>query len=169
MFLSDQTYVENVVNVLDPERTRIRGILYSARFEHDYIKRSPDSSRPPKDLTALYPFCVLKERALGCGFTLPLIIDDETRMWPSDQHDNIIVVKSQTGHSLWNVNLFPLIQETLMNIHQDFFRQLDSWRSKHMEAAQNGLICTREPPSSIGIYKTYLRSMFRDMIAARRN
>ncbi|KAI8138435.1 hypothetical protein BJV82DRAFT_523411 [Fennellomyces sp. T-0311] len=167
--LGDQNYVENVVNVLDPDRTRVRGILYSARFEHDYIKRSPDPSRPPKDLTALYPYCALKERALGCGFTLPLIIDDETRMWPSDQHDNIIVVKSQTGNPLWNVNLFPLIQETLMNIHQDFFRQLDSWRSKHMEAAQNGLICTREPPSSIGIYKTYLRSMFRDMIAARRN
>lgn len=156
------------MQVLDPQRTRIRGILYSARFEHDYIKRSPDPGRPPKDLLALYSFCALRDKSLGSEFSLPLILDDETRMWPTDQHDNIIVVKQQANSSVWNVNLFPVVQETLAYIHQEFFRQFDSWKSKVFEAQQNGTVCTREPPSAIAIYKTYLRSILRDIIAARR-
>lgn len=164
--ISDQNYVDNVVNALDPQRNRIRGILYSARSEHDYIKRSPDPSRPPKDLLALYSFCALKDGSLGSAFTLPLILDDETRMWPSEQRDNIIVVRSQQNANVWNVPLFPVIQETLAHVHQEFFRQLDLWHSKQLEAEQNGTVCVREPPSAIGIYKTYLRHLLSDMIAA---
>ncbi|KAI8341668.1 NLI interacting factor-like phosphatase-domain-containing protein [Chlamydoabsidia padenii] len=162
--LGDQYYVENVVDVLDPQRTRIRGILYSARSEHDYIKRSHEPGRPPKDLLALFSFCALKDKSLGSSLTLPLILDDETRMWPLEQHDNIIEVKQQANSDAWNVSLFPVIQETLAHVHMEFFRQLDSWYNKHLEAEQNGAICTREPPSAVGIYKTYLRHMLRDMI-----
>jgi hypothetical protein len=114
---SDQNYVENVVNVLDPQRTRIRGILYSARSEHDYIKRSPDPGRPPKDLLALYSFCALKDKSIGSSFSLPLILDDETRMWPTDQHDNIIEVKGQLNSPVWSVCLFPHVQDVLSHVH----------------------------------------------------
>ncbi|KAI9309182.1 hypothetical protein BJ944DRAFT_154818 [Cunninghamella echinulata] len=162
--LGDQNYVDNVVSVLDPQRTRIRGILYSARSEHDYIKKSPDPGRPPKDLLALYSFCALKDKSLGSSFTLPLIIDDETRMWPTEQCDNIIEVKQQCNTDVWSVSLFPAVQETLYHIHVEFFRQLDTWYNKHLEAEQNGTICTRGPPSAVGIYKTYLRHILRDRI-----
>ncbi|KAI8379104.1 uncharacterized protein BYT42DRAFT_593378 [Radiomyces spectabilis] len=163
--LGDQSYVDNVVNVLDPQRTRIRGILYSARSEHDYIKRSPYPGRPPKDLLALYSFCALKNNTLGSSYSLPLILDDETRMWPGEQHDNIIVVKAQCNTDVWTVPLFPVVRDTLAHVHQEFFRQLDSWHAKQAEAEQNGVPCTREPPSAITIYKVYLRNILRDMIA----
>ncbi|KAI8084654.1 NLI interacting factor-like phosphatase-domain-containing protein [Halteromyces radiatus] len=162
--LGDQNYVENVVEVLDPQRTRIRGILYSARSEHDFIKQSHEPGRPPKDLRALYSFCALQDKSLGSAFTLPLILDDETRMWPTEQHDNIIEVKQQLGSEAWNVSLFPVVQETLAHIHMEFFRQLDTWYSKQVEAENNGYPFTREPPSALAIYKTYLRHMLRDMI-----
>ncbi|ORX58108.1 hypothetical protein DM01DRAFT_1318835 [Hesseltinella vesiculosa] len=165
--LGDQNYVDNVVNVLDPQRTRIRGILYSARSEHDYIKRSPEPGRPPKDLLALFSFCTQKDKSLGSAYTLPLILDDEMRMWPSEQHDNIVVVKNQANADHWNVLLFPVIQETLQHIHGEFFRQLDSWYNKQHEAEVNGLPFYREPPSAVGIYKTYLRHMLRDLITTR--
>ncbi|KAI9319727.1 hypothetical protein BX666DRAFT_1319475 [Dichotomocladium elegans] len=165
--LGDQNYVDNVVNVLDPQRTRIRGILYSARVEHDYIKRSYDTDRPPKNLMTLYPFYALDRHTLGWGSTLPLIIDDETRMWPNDQHDNIIVVRNQGNNNLWTVCLFPHVQEALGHIHQEFFRQLDTWMARMKESEQNGLVFSRPPPSAVGIYKTMLRSLFRDKIASR--
>ncbi|KAI8997272.1 NLI interacting factor-like phosphatase-domain-containing protein [Pilobolus umbonatus] len=163
--LGDQNYVENVVNVLDPQRTRIRGILYSARSEHDYIKRSPDPGRPPKDLLALYSFCALKDKSIGSAFSLPIILDDETRMWPSDQHDNIIEVKNQMKSVVWTVSLFPVVQDTLAFVHSEFFRQFDIWYTKQQEAEQFGTVCTRQPPSAISIYKTYLRHILRDMIS----
>ncbi|RCI04192.1 RNA polymerase II [Rhizopus stolonifer] len=163
--LGDQNYVENVVEVLDPNRTRIRGILYSARMEHDYIKKSPDPGRPPKDLLALYSFCALKDRSIGSAFSLPLILDDETRMWPVDQHDNIIEVISQRNAPVWSVSLFPVVKDTLEHIHAQFFRQFDSWTAKCQEAEQYGTVCTRLPPSAVAIYKTYLRHILRDLIA----
>ncbi|KAG2202543.1 hypothetical protein INT47_012537, partial [Mucor saturninus] len=163
--LGDQNYVENVVNVLDPQRTRIRGILYSARSEHDYIKKSPDPGRPPKDLLALYSFCALKDKSIGSSFSLPLILDDETRMWPLEQHDNIIEVKGQANIPVWSVSLFPVVQDTLAYVHQEFFRQLDIWYAKVHEAEQYGVTFTRQPPSATSVYKTYLRHILRDMIA----
>ncbi|KAI8639866.1 hypothetical protein BD408DRAFT_349057 [Parasitella parasitica] len=163
--LGDETYVENVVKVLDPQGVRIRGINYSARSEHDYIKRSPDKGRPPKDLLALYSFCAIKDRSLGSSFQLPLILDDETRMWPVDQIDNIIEVTSQRDSPVWSVSLFPVVKDTLQYVHQEFFRQYDIYVQKWLEAEQYGVVCTRLPPSAVGIYKTYLRHILRDMIA----
>ncbi|KAI8327678.1 hypothetical protein EDC96DRAFT_88944 [Choanephora cucurbitarum] len=163
--LGDQNYVENVVEVLDPNRTRIRGILYSARMEHDYIKKSPDPGRPPKDLLALYSFCALKDRSFGSAFSLPLILDDETRMWPLEQQDNIIEVMSQRNAPVWTVSLFPVVKDTLEFIHAQFFRQFDMWNAKCQEAEQVGTVYTRPPPSAVAIYKAHLRSLMRDMIA----
>ncbi|KAI9485687.1 MAG: hypothetical protein EXX96DRAFT_16356 [Benjaminiella poitrasii] len=166
--LGDQNYVENVVKVLDPHGTRIRGILYSARNEHDYIKKSPDPSRPPKDLLALYSFCALKDRSIGSAFTLPLILDDETRMWPQEQHDNIIEVTHDRSAPCWSVSLFPVVKDTLEWVHQEFFRQFDNWYARCQEAEQFGTVCTKLPPSAVDIYKTYLRHILRDMIAKGR-
>ncbi|OAC99454.1 hypothetical protein MUCCIDRAFT_92743 [Mucor lusitanicus CBS 277.49] len=164
--LGDQTYVENVVKVLDPQGVCIRGINYSARSEHDYIKRSPDPGRPPKDLLALYSFCALKDKSLGSSFQLPLILDDETRMWPADQIDNIIEVTHQRDSPVWSVSLFPVVRDTLQYVHQEFFRQYDIWIQKCQEAAKYGGVCTRPPPSAVAIYKTYLRHILRDKIAS---
>jgi hypothetical protein len=163
--LGDQNYVESVVDVLDPQRTCIRGILYSARSEHDYIKKSPDPGRPPKDLLALYSFCGLKDKSIGSAFSLPLILDDETRMWPLEQHDNIIEVKNQANTPVWSVSLFPAVQDCLQYVHSEFFRQYDLWCAKQQEAEANGTIFTRQPPTAVTIYKTYLRHILRDMIA----
>lgn len=165
--LSDQTYVDNVVNVLDPQRIWIKGILYSARSEHDYIRKSPFPGRPPKDLLALYSFCALKDKSLGSSYSLPLILDDETRMWPEEQHDNIIEMINQANTPVWSVSLFPVVKDTLQYIHQEFFRQYDSYQQKFQEAEQNGTVFTRSPPSATSIYKTYLRHILRDFIAAK--
>ncbi|KAL1926585.1 hypothetical protein VTP01DRAFT_5706 [Rhizomucor pusillus] len=162
--LGDQNYVDNVVNALDPQRTRIRGVIYSARSEHDYIKRSPDPSRPPKDLTTLYSFCALRDKSIGSEYTLPLIVDDETRMWPQDQHDNIVVVTQQSGALAWNVSLFPVVQEVLAHVHQEFFRQFDNWVHRQSNMSNRSLV-PPPPPSAVNIYKAYLRSLLRDKIA----
>lgn len=152
------------MNALDPQRTRIRGVIYSARSEHDYIKRSPDPSRPPKDLTTLYSFCALRDKSIGSEYTLPLIVDDETRMWPQDQHDNIVVVTQQSGALAWNVSLFPVVQEVLAHVHQEFFRQFDNWVHRQSNMSNRSLV-PPPPPSAVNIYKAYLRSLLRDKIA----
>lgn len=151
----------NVVAVIDPRRQWIRGPLHSARFEYDHIRRSYAPGRPPKDLTSIYASCVLHDKTFpGMGYSLPIIIDDETRMWPSDQHDNIIVVKPQVNTDAWNVPLIPTVSETLRVIHTEFFKQLDAYKNKPYNAA-------REPPSARNIYKTYLRSLLGDLMAGR--
>ncbi|CEI92836.1 hypothetical protein RMCBS344292_07085 [Rhizopus microsporus] len=167
--LGDQNYVENVIDVLDPNRVWIKGILYSARAEHDYIRTSPEPGRPPKDLQALYSFCALRDQSLGSGFALPLILDDETRMWPAEQHDNIIEVKGQLNSEVWTVSLFPVVQETLLYVHTEFFRQYDTWYARSQDAEHQGLVYPKPPPSAISIYKTYLRHILRDMIAAKKS
>lgn len=87
--LGDQPYVDMVVSVLDPTRTLIRGICYSARAEYEFIQSSSQPKRPAKDLAALYPFYDITDEL---KFPLePLIVDDNLRMWPHDQQDNIIV------------------------------------------------------------------------------
>lgn len=162
---SDQNYVDNVVNVLDPQRAWIKGILYSARSEHDFIKRSIDPGRPPKDLLALFSFCAMKDKSLGAGFSLPLILDDETRMWPEEQHDNIIEVGNQVNSPVWSVSLFPVVKDTLQQVHTEFFRSYDSYIQKLADAENNGAIFTRPPPNVTTIYKTNLRHILRDFIA----
>lgn len=163
---SDQNYVDMVVAVLDPTRTRIRGIYYSARQEYEYICKSHDPRRPSKDLLALYAFCALKEPGVGAGFTLPLIVDDLTHMWPSEQHDNIIVVKERRGAPVWTVGLFPVVQNVLQFVHAEFFRLYDAWCLTEGNPGGNG--ARREPPSAVQIYKEFLRGALRDQIAGER-
>ncbi|KAG1456321.1 hypothetical protein G6F56_006855 [Rhizopus delemar] len=165
--LGDQNYVDNVIDVLDPTHTWIKGILYSARAEHDYIRNSSDPGRPPKDLQALYSFCALRDQTLGSGFALPIILDDETRMWPIEQHDNIVEVKSQLNNPIWTVSLFPVVQDTLLHVHSEFFRQYDTWFARSQEAEHHGMVYSRPPPSAVSIYKTHLRHILRDLIAKK--
>ncbi|KAI8968460.1 hypothetical protein BDF20DRAFT_827672 [Mycotypha africana] len=162
--LGDQEYVTNVVDVLDPLKTRIKGPIYSARHEHEYIRKSIDPSRPPKDLRALFTYCNLTDNSFGSGTSLPLILDDETRMWPADQHDNIIEVIGQPNSSVWSVALFPVVKDTLEHVHREFFRQYDQWCLRSNEAKTRGQIYTRPGPSAVVMYKTYLRHILRDMI-----
>ncbi|KAF9343945.1 hypothetical protein BGX26_004993, partial [Mortierella sp. AD094] len=88
---------------------------------------------PPKDLLSLYAFCAMGKPStdglpeIGNGFTLPLIVDDLTQMWPPEQHDNVIVVKERKNSPVWTVNLFPMVQHVLGAVHQEFFRAYDSW------------------------------------------
>ncbi|KAI8579531.1 hypothetical protein K450DRAFT_241442 [Umbelopsis ramanniana AG] len=163
--LGDQNYVDMVVSVLDPAHSRIRGIYYSARSEYEYICKSSDARRPSKDLLALYAFCAVNDKAPGCGFSLPLIVDDLTHMWPVDQHDNIIVVKEKKNAEVWTVCLFPMVQTALGYVHTEFFRQLDSWYSKQHEAEAKGMAFSKDPPHAVGIYKEFLRNSLRDQIA----
>ncbi|OAJ43609.1 hypothetical protein BDEG_26953 [Batrachochytrium dendrobatidis JEL423] len=146
--LGDQPYVDMVVNVLDPSRTVIRGIAYSARNEYMYISQSWSSRRPPKDLLSLFPYCA--EREPGLPTIDPIIIDDNVSMWPADQQDNIIVVRENTQSKVWNVSLFPVVQQALSYVHESYFRQLDAWGAS--EKSQRGA-----PPTATGCYKEYLR------------
>ncbi|KAF9155974.1 hypothetical protein BGX20_004339, partial [Mortierella sp. AD010] len=88
---------------------------------------------PPKDLLSLYAFCAMGKPStdglpeIGNGFTLPLIVDDLTQMWPPEQHDNVIVVKERKNSPVWTVNLFPMVQHVLGAVHQEFFRAYDAW------------------------------------------
>jgi hypothetical protein len=131
-------------------------MLYSARQEWEFINKSPNPRRPPKDLLALYAFCTITDHTqLGSGYSLPLIVDDMTHMWPTDQHDNIIVVKERKNALVWSVALFPLVQTVLYNVHMEFFRQLDLYHSGSRAI----------PPSAVACYKEYLRSSLRDQIS----
>ncbi|KAL1922653.1 uncharacterized protein VTP21DRAFT_10192 [Calcarisporiella thermophila] len=177
--LGDQNYVDMVCAAIDPHHNRIRGINYSARQEYEYIQRTAPHgagtdrpSRPPKDLLALYTFCTLGNSPAQ-NYCLPLIVDDMTSMWPPEQHDNIIVVKERRkspnangggstenggengANNVWTVNLFPLVQQVLAHVHQEFFRQMDLHRAGQQP----------HPPSARVIYKEWLRNYLRDHIA----
>ncbi|KAF9276500.1 hypothetical protein BGZ88_001673 [Linnemannia elongata] len=247
--LGEQSYVEQVADVLDPLKTRIRGLKYSARQEYDFLNPivvvppttavspappapapsgaqpngqidatisssstasssttaavvSPSTSTstststpsppaattaattstttppspvsvtglstatitaaviaatqpptPPKDLLSLYAFCAANKPPtdglpdIGTGFSLPLILDDLTQMWPPDQHDNVIVVKEQRGASVWTVNLFPMVQHVLMAVHSEFFRAYDQWVQAR-QAAVASITIGGAPPAA---------------------
>ncbi|KAJ3393533.1 hypothetical protein HDU84_001663 [Entophlyctis sp. JEL0112] len=150
--VGDQSYVDMVVNVLDPQRTVIRGQAYSARSEYVYIQGSSLSKRPPKDLESLFSLPKLGGEGSFWGpFVDPLIVDDNVGMWPLDQQDSIIVVREQRNAKVWNVQLFPHVQAVLQAIHAEFFKQVDSWDRN--TAGPNNL-----GPSSCQIYKELLRS-----------
>eukprot|EP00842_Homolaphlyctis_polyrhiza_P003910 jgi/Hompol1/451/HPOL_004732-RA len=155
--LGDQSYVDMVVNVLDPMRTNIRGIPYSARNEYLYISSSNNTRRPPKDLLSLFPFCAVHEP--GASVVDPLILDDNVNMWPADQQDNIIVVREDIQSSVWNVSLFPVVQQVLAYVHERFFQQLDAWMLD--KSPMRG-----QPPSALTCYKDYLRRELSAKIAA---
>ncbi|KAG0044155.1 hypothetical protein BGZ89_006163, partial [Linnemannia elongata] len=108
---------------------------------------------PPKDLLSLYAFCAANKPPtdglpdIGTGFSLPLILDDLTQMWPPDQHDNVIVVKEQRGASVWTVNLFPMVQHVLMAVHSEFFRAYDQWVQAR-QAAVASITIGGAPPAA---------------------
>jgi hypothetical protein len=59
---------------------------------------------------------------------------------------------------VWNVSLFPTVQQVLKHIHENYFRSLDTWIS--------GNVATRgEPLSSLVFYKDYLRRELSNIIA----
>jgi hypothetical protein len=136
-----------VVSVLDPSRSFIRGIVYSARAEYMYISQSSNLNRPPKDLQSLYCFYNSKENAISID---PLILDDNFAMWPQAQQDNVIVAKEDSRSVVWNVNLFPVVKSVLNHVHESFFKKLDAWVS--IDQLTRG-----DPPKSIDFYKEYLR------------
>ena len=88
-----------VVDVLDPEKTRIQRPPYSARDEYQYLSSTLEprlsqkeeklflSKRPPKDTRSLYPFCEFP----GEIVIEPLIVDDMVHTWNQDQRDSVIV------------------------------------------------------------------------------
>ncbi|KAK5822427.1 hypothetical protein F5H01DRAFT_304359 [Linnemannia elongata] len=151
--LGEQSYVEQVADVLDPLKTRIRGLKYSARQEYDFLNPIVVPPTPPKDLLSLYAFCAANKPPtdglpdIGTGFSLPLILDDLTQMWPPDQHDNVIVVKEQRGASVWTVNLFPMVQHVLMAVHSEFFRAYDQWVQAR-QAAVASITIGGAPPAA---------------------
>ncbi|KAJ3143741.1 hypothetical protein HK101_003146 [Irineochytrium annulatum] len=153
--LGEQNYVDMVVQVLDPGKTRIRGINYSARSEYAHIQQSRNPRRPPKDLISLYPFVgSLRQPELLDGPPVdPIVVDDNVGMWPIDQQDNIIVVKESKAADVWNVHLFPTVQSVLAGVHAEFFRQLDAWDRVSL------------PPSACRLYKEHLRAELMRRIA----
>ncbi|KAF8923494.1 hypothetical protein BGZ58_002894 [Dissophora ornata] len=88
--------------------------LSTAAITAAIVSGTQQPPAPPKDLLSLYAYCVVSKPAndglpeVGNGFTLPLILDDLTQMWPPDQHDNVIVVKERKNSPVWTVNLFPM-------------------------------------------------------------
>lgn len=139
-----------VLQILDPSRTRIKGAIYSARFEYETIQRSNNPQRPAKDLGSLFSFCVTRKENSnqpGTGNSLPLILDDNITAWPIEQHDNIIVVRETRNSPLWNVSLYPVVQNTLQAVYTSFFKQLDIYSSGQ----------TKVFPSCVRCYKEYLR------------
>jgi hypothetical protein len=53
-------------------------------------------------------------------------------MWPTEQQDKIIVVREMRGSPVWNVQLFPVVQNVLMGVHGEYFKQLDLWERAMM-------------------------------------
>lgn len=58
------------------------------------------------------------------------------------------MIKESKRSNLWNVNLFPHVQQTLSSIHQDFFAKFDYWLSN-----RNSVLF----PSTLQVYKEILR------------
>ncbi|KAI9203086.1 uncharacterized protein BJ171DRAFT_425749 [Polychytrium aggregatum] len=156
--LGDQSYVDMVVQVLDPHRTRIRGILYSARAEYVHIQGSSNQKRPPKDLLSLFAYCspplvrIESDRSLVMPVE-PLIVDDNSAMWPPEQRDNIIVVREMKNSPVWNVSLFGVVDNVLSSVYNEFFKQYDVW----MQLQKNEDTNSTPPPSVVSCYKEYLR------------
>ncbi|RKP14818.1 hypothetical protein BJ684DRAFT_5419, partial [Piptocephalis cylindrospora] len=143
--VGDSTYVQDVCGVLDARCNRLSNIRHSARAEHHYLDRKlrnlrnqnrPSLTRdglppPPKHLGTLYPFvhmpaCGPKSTA-GHWYGLPLIMDDQTRSWPPDQHDNIVVVEERdfVEQIPFNMDL-QVVRGILEELHTEWFASWDA-------------------------------------------
>ncbi|KAJ3259569.1 hypothetical protein HK103_002123 [Boothiomyces macroporosus] len=158
--LGDQSYVDMVAQILNQENQIIRGgVAYSARGEYLYLTQNgnlPNARRPPKDLNSLFAF--YSNRSDDVPFVEPLILDDNATMWPMDQQDNIIVIREMVDSKVWNVALFPVVQQVLAFIHENYFKQLDIWNAA--DPSIRGL-----PPTSLTFYKEYMRKELSGKIA----
>ncbi|KAJ3410084.1 RNA polymerase II [Chytridiales sp. JEL 0842] len=172
--VGDPSYVDQVVQVLDPTRTRIRGFTYSARSEFLHIQSSTVKNRPPKDLGSLYAFYFRDNKLLtplqawetsSTSFQRqqvlmdPLVVDDNVGMWPVEQQDNIIVVREARGAAVWNVQLFPVVQNVLMMVHDQFFKQVDAIGAGGGDGGAGGVL------SAGRLYKEFLRAEISRRIA----
>ncbi|KAJ3274808.1 Multiple epidermal growth factor-like domains protein 8 [Terramyces sp. JEL0728] len=162
--LGDQTYVDMVAQILNQENQIIRGgVAYSARGEYLYLTQNESSTvarRPPKDLNSLFAF--YSNRNEETPFVEPLILDDNATMWPLDQQDNIIVIREMVDSKVWNVALYPVVQQVLSFIHESYFKQLDAWNAT--DPAIRGT-----PPTSLTFYKEYMRKELSSKIAEATN
>ena len=166
--LGDQQYVDMVCQILNSEGQIIRGgVAYSARGEYLYVCQHPNIRKPPKDLHSLFAFYDIKDKNLPK--IEPIILDDNANMWPLDQQDNIIVralylmiyfqiIREAVNSEVWNVSLFPIVQQVLGYIHESYFRKMDAWIASDP--------VSRGPaPSSLTYYKEFLRRDLSNRIA----
>lgn len=154
--LGDQSYVDMVVQVLNSDSLLIRGgVTYSARGEYLFLAQQR-LERPPKDLNSLFAFYSAKN--LQGPLIEPLIIDDNASMWPSDQQDNIVIIKEKCNSPVWNVSLFPVVQQVLTFVHEGFFHNFDIWLNSSPETRGNA-------PSTLTFYKEFLRKELSNHIA----
>ncbi|KAI8053225.1 hypothetical protein BDF22DRAFT_620013, partial [Syncephalis plumigaleata] len=132
--LGEQSYVSDVADVLDPNKTRIQGLRHSARPELDFALHRGARDTPPKNLDALYNFCYLPVATPhpsehGINHLMSILwyathCDDTTRSWPASQQDNIVVVRERCPQ-IWSVDLLTWVKEVLGWVHAEFFRRYD--------------------------------------------
>lgn len=90
--LGDLDYVNQVVKVLDPNNSLIKGVVYSARDEYLYLNSKQNSNDKvrvaPKDIRSLFAY------SEKCSQFLlePIIVDDIVNMWIPQQRDLVIVL-----------------------------------------------------------------------------
>ena len=68
------------------------------------------------------------------------------------------MVRETTQSDVWNVSLFPVVQQVLAQVHEQYFKNLELWLA--MEKESRG-----PPPSSVGCYKELLRRELSQRIA----
>ncbi|KAI9230670.1 MAG: hypothetical protein DHS80DRAFT_8404, partial [Piptocephalis tieghemiana] len=144
--VGDAKYVRGVCEVLDAGCNRIGPLRHSARAEHDYLDQKLRTLRslnlpvptrdglppPPKHLGVLYPFVHMPTCGDGSirkedWYGLPLIMDDQTRSWPPEQHGNIVVMeeKDPVEHMPFNLDL-QVARGILEELHKTWFASWDA-------------------------------------------
>ena len=90
--LGEKSYVDQVVEILDPNGALIDGEVYSSREEYTHLQRSQrERLYPAKNMYSVFPFGIDDEAGVKFPDIRPLIIDDTCNVWPADQQDHIIV------------------------------------------------------------------------------
>ena len=88
--LGDLDYVNQVIRVLDPNNSYIKGVVYSARDEYLYLNQNQNQNAKvrvaPKDVRSLLAFSEVSQILLE-----PIIVDDIVNMWIPQQRDSVIV------------------------------------------------------------------------------
>ena len=120
-----------------------------------YITQQSKNPRsPPKDLKSLFAYYA-NDKIFNIE---PLILDDNPSMWPQEQQDNVIFIREMNNSPVWNVALYPVVQNVLAYIHENFFKALEIWQSS--EFSTRG-----PPPNSLYFYKEFMRRELSQKIA----